>query len=101
MLYLLSNSQIIEMFLCSGMNGAIPGEPLPPSDGDVNIERVNLHAIADAPYPFSRNQRASGAEETIENDVAACRAIEHCVGDQLDRVGGRMQCEQIAFIGVF
>src|SRR6202521_4586855 len=81
-----------------GVPGTIARERLPAPDDGVAVERVDLYPIAASAHALGRDHRGAAAEETVEHDVAARRAVEDRIGDERDRLHRRMQREQIAFV---
>src|ERR1700677_1532555 len=73
------------------MDRALAGHALPAADRDVDIKRVDLDAATDAAGALRRHQGRPAAQKRIEHDVAADRVIEKRVGDQPDRLNGRME----------
>src|SRR5271157_5532523 len=73
------------------MDSGLPGHPAPATDRNVDVEGVDLDPTADAARPLRRHQGRAAAEERVEDDVATDRAIEERVGDQPDRLHGRVQ----------
>lgn len=76
------------------MNSIRTRPPLPPANCYIHILGIDLNAITDTAYAFGSNQRAAGTEERIEDNVAASRAIEDRIGEQLNGFHGRVQGQQ-------
>src|ERR1700722_11218800 len=81
-----------------GMDRALAGHALPAADGDVDIKRVDFDAAADAAGALRRHQGRPAAQKRIEHNVAAPRAIEKRVGDEPDRLDGRMQLVEASLL---
>src|SRR5438874_632909 len=93
----LTLSTIIEADSGDGVDGAVSGEALPAADRGVDIQRIELHAAADPADALGGQQRRAAAEEGIEHEIAARRAIEEGVGNQRDRFHGRVQGGEVPF----
>src|SRR6202521_1230648 len=81
-----------------GVPGTIARERLPAPDDGVDVAGIDLEPVAASARALGRDHRGAAAEETVEHDVAARRAVEDRVGDERDRLHRRMQREQIAFV---
>src|ERR1700750_2457069 len=78
--------------------GCLASHPLPAPNSGINVERIDLYAVADSTDTLRRHQRRSAAEEGIENQLAAFRAVQDRVSDQCDRLNRRMQGQQVALL---
>src|SRR5712675_2561189 len=94
----LTLSTIIEAGSGGGVDGAVSGEALPAADRGIDIQRIELHAAADPADALGGQQRRAAAEEGIEHEIAARRAIEDGVRDQRDRFHGRVQGSEVPFL---
>jgi hypothetical protein len=66
------------------------GTFLPAPDSDIAIKRVDLDQSRSAAGFVTCDQRAATSAEGIENDVVAPGTVLDRVGDQLNRLAGRM-----------
>src|SRR4051794_30950485 len=62
--------------------------------------RIKLQAEAGPTDPLRSDQRRSTAEECVEDDVTARRAVENGIGHKFDRLNRRMQREQVALLAI-
>ena len=58
-----------------GMNGAVAGMLLPAADCDVDIEGIDLNAIAEATDSLGRNECATGTQERIVDRISTLGVI--------------------------
>ena len=86
---------LVECQACPRQDGVPPGEFLPATDCDIDVKRIELHAIGYSTDQFSRDDRGAGAHERVQDDVAAAGAIPHRIGNQCHRLDGRVQLELI------
>ena len=70
----------------SGVIGKAP-------DRDVDITWVDLETARDSAGTLSGEERCAAAHERIEHDAVPPRAVENRVGDEGDRLDGRMHGE--------
>src|SRR5580704_1740138 len=57
--------------------GLLPGVLLPAADNNVDVLRVELNAVTDAPRLLGGNQRGSTSEEAIVNRLARQCVVEN------------------------
>jgi hypothetical protein len=76
-------------------DGIPAGQVLPAPDRRIDVERIELDAAADAACPFGGEQRSAAAQERVDDDVAAVRAIKQRVHHQLDRFDRRVQLQHV------
>ncbi len=69
-----------------------------PNDG-VDVEWVDFEAVAASAYTLRRHQRGAAAHKGIKNQIATRGTVEDGIGDQLHRLGCRVQRKQVAFLG--
>src|SRR5580658_4405376 len=81
-----------------GMDRALAGHALPTADGDIDVERVDLDAAADAAGALRGYQGRPATQKRIEHNVAADRAVKKRVSDQRERLDGRMQLVETALL---
>src|SRR6266853_5128767 len=91
--------EVVETLAGGGMDGLFARESLPTTDGGVEIERIDLNAVALAAHALGRNQGRAAAQKGIENDVPACGAVQDRIRDQSYGLHRRVEREQIAFFG--
>jgi hypothetical protein len=82
------------------MHGMISGVVLPPPDCDINICRIDFNPVTDSSYSFSRHKRRTRSQKRVENNLSARRAIENRIGNHGDRLYGRVQRKQVAFLAL-
>ena len=73
------------------MDRHIAAVPLPAPDDGVDVEGVDLDTTAAAPGALRGDQGRPAAQEGVEHDIAAGRAVEDGVGDQRNRLHRRVQ----------
>src|SRR5215472_864094 len=78
------------------MTGAAAGQHLPPPDRRVEIGGVELDTAAAPAGALGRDYRRAAAEKGVEDDLAAGRAVEDCIGDHRHRLDGRVPRQKIA-----
>ena len=66
-------------------------DPLPATDRDVDIERIEFDESSNPSSPLGREDRRAAAAEGIEDDAVPTAAISDQVGDEADRLGGGME----------
>src|ERR1700680_88354 len=96
--HLCTGRDIVKRFSCGRVNGAIARMFLPAANGNVDIERIDFDAMADAAHALSRNQRAAGTEKAVQDNIAAGGAVEESIGHKRDRFDSGMKGKQIAFL---
>ena len=87
----LVENEIVEAVSCGGVDGAVPGEMLPTANRGIDIKRIEFHSATDAADALGCQQRRAAAEKGVEDEIAAGRTIEDRIGDQRDRLYGRVQ----------
>lgn len=80
-------------------DGGLFGDLLIPAHDDVDIERIEFHAPADAARLLGRDQGRAGAEERIEDDVAPVRHVVQRIDEHGDGLHGRVVLEPLPGIG--
>jgi hypothetical protein len=76
----------------------IASQPLPPADGQIDIEGIELHPAGEAPDPLAGDQRRAGAGEGIEDEVAAGRGVKD--RDKRHRLWRRVLGGEIALLAL-
>src|SRR4051812_4884319 len=74
-----------------GMDRLAPRECLPAAKRGIDITGFELHPGGLAAGFLGPDQGGATAEETVEDEAASFRAVEDRIGDQRDRLNGRMQ----------
>jgi len=72
------------------------GQALPPLNGYVDEVRIDLDQTRAPACPLRCNERGTGSAERIEDDSAVVGTVADRIGDQGDRLGGRVK-RQFAF----
>jgi len=67
------------------------GQALPSLNGYVGEVWIDLDQTRAPACPLRRNERGTGSAERIEDDSAAVGTVADRVGDQGDRLGGRVE----------
>src|SRR5262249_29338823 len=78
-----------------GMNGVLARERLPAFDRDIDEARLELQRIGPPPDPLRRQNGRSRPAEGVEHDVAASGAVLDRIGDERDRLDGRVGLELV------
>ena len=76
--------------------GLLARHLLPALNRRIDIQRIELDAITAPVGALGGQQGAATAQEWVQNDVVAFRAIEDYVRDQLNGLHSRMQVQIIA-----
>ena len=88
--------------LCGGLGKGQPefgmprgnvGGLFPPTDRDVDIERVQLDYPSDTASALGRQDRRAAAAERIEDDAVAPAAVTDQIGDERYRLDSGVQVE--------
>jgi len=91
--------------LCGGLGKGQPefgmprgnvGGLFPPTDRDVDIERVQLDYPSDTASALGRQDRRAAAAERIEDDAVAPAAVTDQIGDERYRLDSGVQVELTA-----
>jgi hypothetical protein len=82
------------------MNDLLAGVPLPAADGDVNKFWIKFYAVADASGPLGSDDGTAGTKKRVQHDIAPLRAVEDGIDNQVDRLDGRVQMQQIALLAM-
>src|SRR5882762_10266460 len=91
-------NEIVEAVSGRGVDCTTAREMLPAADRGIDIEWVELHPTANAADALGRQQRRAAAEKRVEHEIPAGRAVEDRVGDQRDRLYGRMERGEVSFL---
>ena len=73
--------EIVEAVSCGRVDGAVPGKMLPSANRGIDIKRIEFHPATDPADTLGSQQRRAAAEKGVEDEIAAGRTIEDCVGD--------------------
>ncbi len=91
--------RVVEPSTAGFMNSIIAGLCLPASDDGVDVERIDLEAIAAPANALRGHQRAAAPHKRIEDEITAGGAVEDRIGNKFDGLHRRMQRQQVAFLG--
>src|SRR3984893_5740459 len=80
------------------MTSAPTGQRLPAAEDRIDIGRVEFQPVAAPASALGGHHRRTAAEEDVEHDIAAGRAVEDRIGDHCHRLHGRMQRRQVALL---
>src|SRR5271165_2500791 len=92
--------EIVEALSGRGMDGMVTGVALPAPDGCVDINGIELDAMADAANPLGSNQGRAAAHEGIENHIAAAGAVKDRICDHGHRLHRWVQSEKITLLAL-
>lgn len=70
------------------MHGILAGVGLPTPDGHIDIMRVQIHAIGNAPRLFRGHDGGPAAHKRVEDDIIAVRAVAQDVGNHDNGLAG-------------
>jgi hypothetical protein len=101
MTFLHLHFDFVEQFAANRVSGASAGKGLPTADDGVDISWVEFQPVAAPSGAFRRNQGRPAAEKSVEDEVAPRRAIHDGVGHECDRLDGRVQGQEVAFLTRF
>src|SRR6266511_1531888 len=88
----------IEAPASADVNRVVAGVCLPAPNNGIDIQRVDLHPIATATSALGGNDGATAAEEAVQDDIAACRAVQNRVSHETHGLHGWMKLKQMAFV---
>ena len=74
----------------------MPGQSLPSVDADIDVLRIQFDRPGVPAGPLGGNQDRAAAGERVEDDPLAMAAVADRVGDQADRLDGRVQGQELA-----
>ena len=83
--------EVIKAVAVRGMTGLVAGQRLPAADDRVDIEAIEFQPIVAPAGALGGDYRRAAAEKSVEDDVAARRAVEDRVGDHRHRLDGGMR----------
>src|SRR5438132_5492838 len=94
-------SKFIKSFSIVHANSMVARVALPSLDRCIDVNWVELNAIAAASGPLRCKECGSRAQERIQHQVPTSGAIEQGVGYQRNGFYRRVQSQEIAFITLF
>src|ERR1039458_1778893 len=80
------------------MTCAIAGKLLPTADDRIDVERIDLQAIAAPARAFGSDQRGATAQKAVQHDPTAVASVHNRIGYHRDRLYGWMQRKQVSFV---
>ena len=83
-----------------GMDGRVAGIALPAANRGVDIDGVDFHRVANASNTFRRDYCRATAREPVQDDIAAGRTVQNCVGHQGNRLDGWVKLKEVSFIAL-
>src|SRR5260370_22302597 len=76
--------QLHKSSIARRMPRLLTGERLPAPDDHVDVERIELDAVAASPGALRGDHRGTATQEAVDHDVTASRAVHDRVRHQLD-----------------
>ena len=77
------------------VDGITTGEGLPAPDRDIDVARIDFESAGLPADPFGREQRRARATEGVEHNVVAVGAVFDRIGDESDRLDGRVRAQVV------
>ena len=94
---LLGKDGIVETVSGADVDGAFAGEALPPPNRGIDVEWVEFDPATDPADSLGRQEGRAAAEKRVEHEIAAGGTIEYRIGDERDRLYGRMKGGEVSF----
>src|ERR1043165_8569553 len=77
----------------------LAGKGLPAPDNGVDVNRVELDAVADSSGALGGDQSGSASQEAVENYISPRGTVHDCVGYEGHGFHRRLESQQLALAG--